>query len=114
MLLGFLRAGRWTLIPVLFGTLLWGGCGGESADARICHAFERLGRAGAKPSEAVAIQAMKAIQTAGKPSDERIARVARGATRLGNQIAISGGSLDELRDACNDLGVTVPIQTGTG
>jgi len=57
---------------------------------------------------------MKAIQTAGKPSDERIARVARGATRLGNQIAISGGSLDELRDACNDLGVTVPIQTGTG
>jgi hypothetical protein len=114
MVLGSPRAGGWTLIVILVGSLLWGGCGRESADARICRAFERLGGQGAKPSEAAAIQAMHEIQTAGKSSDERIARVARGATRVGNQIGLRGGSLDELRSACHDRGVTLPIQTGTG
>ncbi len=109
----FSRRGRGTVTLIVASTLLWGGCSGESADVRVCRAFELLGRAGAHPSEEVAVEAMRDIQAAGTPSDERIARVMRGATRLGNQIAVSGGALEELRDACRGLGITVPLPTGT-
>ncbi len=114
MLLAHLRPHPRALIVIFTGALLWAGCHGESADTRICRAFERLSRAGTNPREAIAIEAMQEIKDAGKPSDPRIARVVRGATRLGNQIAVSGvGTLEDLWEACKEVGIRVPLPTST-